>query len=136
MKLMQTAYYIAICDNGVFPHNWDKCVFAKRGTEPFENLAKGYVINANRDSCDVDCLKNWWIGDAKRIGRLAFTCRADSESDYTGGNMYQACGNQDGLHIDVNKNGCGWRYNVVQDMPSIWIQMKLGMHACMVGYVR
>ena len=38
MKAMQTAYYIAICDNGASPQNWDKCVFAKRGTEPFDNL--------------------------------------------------------------------------------------------------
>ena len=134
MKAMQTAYYIAICDNGVSPHKRDKCVFAKRGTEPFENLAKGSVINANRDSCDVDCLKNWWTGDAKRIGRLAFTCGVDSASDYRGGYMYQSCGNQDGLHMSANQNSnsCGWRYNVVQDMPSIWIQTKLGMYVSVV----
>ena len=134
---MKTAYYIAICDDGAPPHNRDKCVFAKRGTEPFENLAKGDVINANRNSCDVECLKQWWIGDGERIGWMTFTCRTTDK--FTGENwmLYHACGNGQGLHMSANKKlpkACGWRHNEVQDMPSIWIQIpktKLGMH----GYV-
>ena len=99
MKAMKTAHYIAICDDGASPHKRDKCVFAKRGTEPFENLAKGHVINANRASCDYNCLKQWWTGDNLRIGWMTFTCKATSASDYSGALMYHACGNGHGLHM-------------------------------------
>ena len=99
MKAMQTAYYIAICDDGASPHKRDKCVFAKRGTEPFENLAKGHVINANRDSCNVDCLKKWWTGDNLRIGWMTFTCKATNASNFRGALIYHACGNYNGLHM-------------------------------------
>ena len=139
MKAMQTAQYIAICDDGVSPHDLNKCVFAKRGTEPFENLAKGRVINANRGSCDVDCLKQWWTGDAQRIGWMTFGCRAGSASDYTGGNIYQACKNAQGLHMSANDkdNTCGWRNSndEQQEMPSVWIKKEAGMDAFMYGYV-
>ena len=144
MNAMQTAYSIAICDDGVSPHNSDKCVFAKRGTEPFENLAKGYVINVNRHSCNVACLKQWWIGDPERIRRMTFNCQVQSAADYTGGFIYQACGNPQGLHmsLEVNNNRrsasakCGWIYNdAKQDMPSLWIQTKLSMDAYMCSYM-
>ena len=144
MKAMQTAYAIAICDNGASPHKWEKCVFAKRGTEPFNNLAKGHVINGDRESCDVDCLSKWWIGDAERIGRMTFRCRAEGASDYTVGGIYHACGNGDGLHMSANENSdrCGWTYiDEAQDMPSVWIQRERGkdtfvcLCVCLYGYV-
>ena len=125
---MQTAYYIAICDDGAPPYNRDKCVFAKRGTEPFENLAKGRVINANRDSCDYNCLKQWWTGDAQRISWMWFSCEAVSASDYSGGLIYHSCNNGNGLHMSsVKYNGhdeCVWTSDDTIKPPSIWIQTK------------
>lgn len=134
LKTMQTAYYIAICDDGAHPHKQDKCVFANRDTEPFKNLARGGMINGYRRSCSLNCLKQWWTGDADRIYHLAwYHCPpSTANSDYTLGQMYEACGNFNGLHMNANKNGvdsCGWNYWTLDTFgqePSIWVQTTSG----------
>ena len=123
MKVMKTAEYIAICDHGSPPNKKENCVFTKRGSQPFENLAKGASINAKTSGCDIDCVKQWWTGDAKRIGWLTWAC-GHGATDYSKGLIYQACGNGKGLHMYVDHpqhDACGWNNNY-HKLPSVWIQ--------------
>ena len=123
IKAMKTAYYVAICDHDSPPHKKTNCVYTKRGTTPFENLARGASINSKSGGCDLNCVKQWWTGDAQRISWLPWSC-PHGAADYSKGLIYQACGNGGGLHMYVNHpqhDACGWNNNY-NKLPSVWIQ--------------
>ena len=126
MAIMETAPYIAICDDGSPPNLKNNCVFAKRGSEPFENLAKGATINKRDGGCDLDCIKQFWFGDEERLGHLTFKQQSGgvgSDNYAESGDLYHASGNFYGLHLTFIN--CGWRHDPsFYKLPSVWIQSR------------
>merc|ERR1712176_20896 len=117
---MKTAQYIAICDHRATPDKKSNCVFANQGSEPFNNLAKGATITMGRATCNLNCIKQWWTGNAQRLGWMTWTCN-NGVTDYSKGLIYHACGNGNGLHMQSNSGACGWNNNY-NKLPSVWIQ--------------
>ena len=123
MKIMKTAEYIAICDHGSHPSKKNACVYAKRGSEPFNNLAKGATISKSTKACNLNCIKQSWSGDAQRLNWMSWTCGNGSD-DYSKGLIYQAGCNAQGLHMftyDGEHDACGWN-NDLTKFPSVWLQ--------------
>ena len=120
MTAMVTADFIAICDRGFAPNNWNNCVYATRGSTPFKNLAKGATINKRNSGCNLDCVKQSWAAQYKRLELLTSTCATGGE-DYTTSSMFKTCGTNS-VTIKTKPNGCVWKPNGDNTPASVWIQ--------------